>query len=277
MTYKNQYAVAVIQDGKIVPEQDGGVTLPYGSEYKVRLKNKSRQKSVADVYIDGKIACKGIIVGEDVTVDLERYIRPEDSVNAGPKFKLARLSHPGVSDANDDQNGLLEVRFYKELPKLPKQEIIIRKEYYPYNVPFVPVHPYYPWDKNIVWCSTNSSDGSELMGNNLGTVSECSCDTGSRQQANNVVHNKGILRSVDTKLSMRKTADGPAATVEGSLSNQKFVSEYVEVDTTSCETLTLKLFGVTRVKRLDRCECGHRRKNAEQFCPKCGERLVFQD
>ena len=269
MVYQNQYAVAVVQDGKIVPEQNGGVTLPYGSEYKIRLKNKSRQKSIADVYLDGKIACKGIILGEDGVVDLERYIRPGDSWASGAKFKLARLSHPGISDENDDQNGLLEVRFYKELVKPKAETIIIDRPY--------PVYPQ-PWQSppwpNTIWCETTNTAGERYF---------------SPQPICSDVHvySNSVLRSNDLKggpwntlcskqQEMMKKGDGPAATVQGGLSKQSFTSVSVEIDEKAWTGLYIRLRGVTKVTRLAKCECGHSRRSAEKFCPKCGEQLVFE-
>lgn len=298
MMYQKEYAIAVIQNGKIVPEQNGGVTLPYGSEYQIRLKNKSRQRSIADIYIDGNIACKGLIVDEDGTVDLERYIRPNiDSMTGGPKFKLARLNHPGVADAGDSQNGLLEVRFYKEAVK-PKPQHIITTNVPPCQPWAVYNHgmPYYTggWyfsSKTVtrrgkpVPCSCDNSDPGVFSSTcdylatkgsrKIGEVHEVHsdymmCDRGP------TLHTKGILRNAETKISAQ-AADGPAATVQGGFSRQSVQNVNIEVDTTKFESLSLKLFGVTRITRMEKCpSCNHKRKNNEKFCPSCGTALVIE-
>jgi hypothetical protein len=269
MAYKNQHVLAVIQHGKIVPEKDGGVTLPYGSEYQIRLKNKSRQKSIADVYLDGAIAVKGIIIDEDGTVDLERYIRPGlDSLTGGPRFKLARLDHPGVADAGDSQNGLLEVRFYKELetPRIEKE--YISYPCYPPAYSTWPI-PYTRWPSHP-WISSTTTN---MSYDSLGSSNEA-CQYDLSMEKDRTLHTKGIKPQ---SIIRSKTMDGPAATVQGSHSGQRVQNVSIQVDTTKFETLSLKLFGVTRITRLEKCpKCNHKRKNNERFCPSCGEILVLE-
>lgn len=273
MVYKEEHAIAIIQDGKIVPEKDGVVVLPYGSEYKIRLKNKSRIRSIADIYIDGSIACKGIIVDEDRTVDLERYIKPGDNMFAGNKFQLARLSHPGVADANDDQNGMVEVRFYKERAKPKKVEVEEHHHHHHHDHghPWTPWQPY-PWKVDVTW-STSHSDSKQYL-----------CQTSMSDSApsdymccdRSPVHTKGILRSTESKISAR-SADGPAATVQGGMSTQRFTSESIDIDETKFTALSIQLRGVTKVTRHDKCPgCSRKRKGAERFCPKCGTALIIE-
>ena len=281
MVYQNQYALAIIQDGKIVPESNGGVTLPYGSEYKIRLKNESRQKSIADIYIDGAIAVKGIIVDEDGTVDVERYIRPGvDLFSSGARFKLARLGNPGVADAGDDQNGLIDVRFYKEKQKLPQPVVthittwpqqIVNTWHPPYNVTCQQGQT--PMDPGVFQstCDFLATHG----GNKIGKTHDGSaaCDGVMYEKERSKVLSTSPIRSgIHTKSA--RTADGPAATVKGSQSSQRVENVYMEVATDKFDTLSLKLFGVTKITRIDVCPCGHKRRNTEWFCPKCGTKLV---
>ena len=73
--YRDSYIVALMVGGKIQKESDDGtVLIPFGSEYVIRLKNKLRKRAVADVWLDGRIAAKGIVIDANGTVDLERFV-----------------------------------------------------------------------------------------------------------------------------------------------------------------------------------------------------------
>src|ERR1019366_2755902 len=112
--YRDSYVLALMVDGKIQKESDdGSVLIPFGSEYVIRLKNKLRKRAVADVWIDGKIACKGIVLNANETVDLERFVT-DGNLTEGKRFKLARLTDPKVDQPNDSENGNIEVNFYPE-------------------------------------------------------------------------------------------------------------------------------------------------------------------
>src|SRR5690349_21067594 len=120
--YRDSYVAALVVDGKIQKESDdGSVLIPFGSEYVLRLKNKLRKRAVADVWIDGKIAVKGVVIDANGTVDLERFV-VDGNLNEGKRFKLARLTDPKVDQPNDSENGNIEVNFYPE-----KDEPVVEK------------------------------------------------------------------------------------------------------------------------------------------------------
>src|SRR5579863_9129209 len=120
--YRDSYIVALMVGGKIQKESDDGtVLIPFGSEYVIRLKNKLRKRAVADVWIDGRIASKGIVIDANGTVDLERFVI-DGNLLEGKRFKLARLTDPKVEQPNDSENGTIEVNFYPE-----KDESVVEK------------------------------------------------------------------------------------------------------------------------------------------------------
>ena len=245
--------------------------MPFGSEYKVRLKNKSRIRSVADVYIDGEVAAKGIVLDADATVDLERFVK---DLNQGPRFKLAKLSHPDVAQPGDSQNGLLEVRFYKEKAK-PEVKVV---EHHEWKYYCSHTHHGHCWQ-----CCSNMycrichplqyPSGPCTWGG--GHITYCSAIGGQVSQASNVensmttadVYTAGVstkgLNAVLRSASFEQSAPEAAATIKGSQSDQKFTAISVEIDESTMVTLSLILKGVTKVYSV--CECGRKRKG-EKYC-----------
>ena len=54
MTYNNQFVAVVKVNGKILREINDVVTLPFGTEYSIMLKNLSPNDCVATIEIDGQ-------------------------------------------------------------------------------------------------------------------------------------------------------------------------------------------------------------------------------
>ncbi len=98
--YRDSYIVALMVGGKIQKESDdGSVLIPFGSEYVIRLKNKLRKRAVADVWLDGRVAAKGIVIEANGTVDLERFVA-DGNLTEGKRFKLARLTDSKVEQTS---------------------------------------------------------------------------------------------------------------------------------------------------------------------------------
>lgn len=127
MAYDKKFVVSVIVDGKPLRELNVGgnrtATIPFGSEYVLRLKNKNKVRAMAAVSIDGTdVLCgKKLIIGPNETVDLERFV---DDNDGGSKFKFISIEQGEVTgeiqDPDNVENGRIAVTFQKELepPKI---------------------------------------------------------------------------------------------------------------------------------------------------------------
>ena len=300
--YRDSYVVALLLNGKIQKESDdGSVLIPFGSEYVLRLKNKLRKRAVADVWIDGKIAIKGVVIDANETVDLERFVA-DGNLNEGKRFKLARLTDPKVDQPNDSENGSIEVNFYpeKDEPVVEKKVIHEYAHHCLHNHfghcssccsnPWCQTcHPHFGTWSNITYTSGTgtikslSADG----GMTLGQATGGSTDSGSITSNNNL---NGVLRNQAMNATFQAASTTPdfadsipmnatnaslgeaAATVEGSTSLQKFSSVYIDVDRSKPTTIRLIVKGLSKV--LDTCNCGYKRKKDVKFCPNDGTQLV---
>lgn len=94
MAYKNKFIVCVIVDGKIIKELDNGqIDIPFGSEYKIRLRNKHDRRAVCKLFIDGEnVSDGGFIIEANSFVDIER------PANVEKKFKFVSLDSEEAHD-----------------------------------------------------------------------------------------------------------------------------------------------------------------------------------
>lgn len=111
-------AVVIGSDGKPVREfNEGGkrtARVPFGTEYKLRLKNTTNARAYVRVEIDGMDVLSGskLILRAKSSMDLERFL--EHNNYSGRKFQFVTANHPGVSDPSSGENGLVRVIFEPE-------------------------------------------------------------------------------------------------------------------------------------------------------------------
>ena len=256
----NEKLVAVIKvNGKVLRELGGTVSLPFGSEYSILVKNLNSVRAQVKVSVDGKDATEGtrLVIMPNSSIDLERYIR-NGNLQAGNRFKFIERSpeveaHRGIGE--DD--GLIRVEAWKELDR-----------------PFVPVphyyddplDPYYPWRPHpwrkrfgggIGGSSTERPSASGMHLNSVRSFSD-SCDV--------------QVKSLN--------ANDAGITVPGSESGQQFhkVSNF-DVEPQSI-VIVLRLRGAVGDELVSRpitvdfkpvCDtCGLTGAATSQYCSRCG-------
>ena len=118
MGFTSGFVASLIVDNKPVRElnEEGKRTarVPFGSEYKVRLKNTLSKRALASVYIDGtNVTSAGkIILQPYQSLDLERFLV---DVRGGNKFKFVEASDAEVQDPTSSENGHVQVVFEEEM------------------------------------------------------------------------------------------------------------------------------------------------------------------
>lgn len=283
--YKSGYVVTILQNNQTIKEQGGKVTLPFGSEYEIRLRNKTRKRAVADAYIDGEIAAKGIVVNANDSIDLERYVKNTGhALLKGARFKFVPLGDSKVEDKSEPENGVLEVRWYPE------------KEPEPYKPPqVIEIHDRCPWHHHDhgqcpPWCRPRPFLGPQWRN---GDAFVGGFVTGGVNLNNTSAEIKADELTFTSNLGAGtpQLSSGEAgATIEGSVSNQSFGTTYIDVDRNNPTILTLHLVGVhlpkpkglqvgdkprpSKGKLAVYCStCGRKRRTGERYCPADGMRL----
>ena len=131
MVHSKGLVVCLKVDGKVLTESHETVNVPFDSEYTIHIKNlKPSQKALVDVFVDGQLAIKGLIVPANDYVDLERF---HDGRNEkGRKFMF--IEKDAAVEArrdNKDEDGLIRIEY--------------RFEQY--------VKPWNPWDGETIYRS----------------------------------------------------------------------------------------------------------------------------
>ena len=283
--HSNNFVAAVKCNGQILREVSGReVQLPFDSQYSLLLKNKNNRRAFVDIKIDSEVVFSGLIIQAHDEVELERF---QDKVK---KLKFVRLENEAVSDKANPEKGLIQVDFWleEEPAKEVIREIIREKEYVPF--PYWHHYPWYefPQPRLQRWHYGDYFVGGDLFDSETKTLSFQNTTGGSNDNSGVHVSNAILSNSVHAaKLSESSVAslnsdEGKAgATIEGEISNQKFVNTYFRGKDLSSYTqirlwlrATDKLITVSETKNIHCSTCGSKCKFNDSFCWKCGSELT---
>lgn len=278
--YSNRFSAAVRVNGKILREDQGIATLPFGAEYTLILKNLNSRRAMVKVSVDGQDAVGGtrLILAPNATLELERFIR-NGNLNSGNRFKFIERTadieaHRGIKV--DD--GLIRAEFWAE--KEVAEETIIRRkcvdEYYPVSRPYYPPYdPYWPgpyprrWNDGIS-CTYNANGGDFQKSSRMNV----SCSTGQAQDS--------VPINFIGAMNMAPMNDA-GITVPGSESSQCFHSASGFPLESNSTVIVLQLRGevggvavevpVTVDRKPECVTCGKVNKSTNRFCSECGTAL----
>jgi len=254
--YKDKFVLSIISGGHVLRESGSKntkqVVVPFGNEYKIRLKNKNDRSCTANITIDGTPVSNfgDVIVNAGGTIDLERFIT--GSMTSGKKFKFVDLDNPDVDDPTKSENGIIRVKFH-----LAKQKNGIK------------IQPQVMKPCDFVWFEDNSG----FNWKNSTFTSDCS---GGNMKSSDTTVTYCASGDVGLRSSLcGDTEDG--ATIEGGNSNQSFTYSTLDVDSHTT-VLKLKIVGirnsnVNKVIQIYCTKCGHRIKRNDDYCGGCGKRI----
>jgi hypothetical protein len=291
MMYSNRFVCTVKVNGKILREQSNLITLPFGAEYEILLKNLNSRRAMVKVSVDGKDATEGtrLILQPNASITLERFIR-NNNLQSGNKFKFiertdAIAEHRGIKE--DD--GLIRAEFWAEQERQEITETIIRRkyidEYYPtpYYPPYDPWHPCpwrKPWSDGLTW-------GSEITCNTSGNFQK-SASMGVSYNSSGTNSDTGIAGEQARggfQGAMNMAVNNAGITVPGSQSNQQFHNALGFPLESNSTVIVLQLRGevggvavevpVTVDRKPECVTCGKVNKATNKFCSECGTALTI--
>lgn len=267
MTYKDRFVVEVKCNGKILRVRDEAVTLPFGSEYSLLLKNLNTKRACVKISIDGQdvLDTTSLVLSPNETTELQGFLRNNVATN---RFKFIQKTKE-IQDHRGDRvdDGLIRVEFAFEEKSIDYLQNFIntRREeihhYHHYHYHWPPYRYDYYQEPHIYYCSSlGASTGDNVKSG--GTSSLNVCDSLQTVQESFVPNqDEGI-------------------TVKGSEINQQF--NYTSIGTLSQpEVIIIKLRGetskgepvqkpVTVTTKLTCKTCGKTSSSSSKFCSNCG-------
>jgi hypothetical protein len=271
MAYAHKLTAAIKANGKILRDFDGTTYLPFGSEYKIVLKNLNTVRVLINITLDGDEVCPdGLVLNPGQSVELERWIK-NGNLTTGNCFKFIERSsqieqHRGIKL----EDGLIRIEFQFESPR---QYI---------STPYTPPQPYwggltYPPGVRSIGSTNNVHDGMPCA--NINSILRSEFNISATAQ------NCSATLSSTPISAQSAVCNDVGITVPGSQSNQSFttVSSFPVDPQKHC--IVFKLLGETpdnkpvetpvTVKTKAKCDtCGTTNKMVSKFCTECGTALT---
>jgi hypothetical protein len=302
MMYQDRFVVAIKSNGKVLRENKDLVTLPFGSEFSVLVKNLNSRRVKFTLHIDGTDVLDGeeIIVNANAEVEMKRFIR-NGNMESGNAFKFIERTaaiEDGPRGIKMD-DGIVRVEYWFE-QAAPEVKTVIHNDIWWNGYPYNRRYDYYggPYYGTTGATTSNVKLGSTLRSANI---------KGMVQSANAVAQNMSPTYSADASASSEAgggtataynasvqstpTMDSFSApevneagiTVPGSKVDQKFHTVYGFVAEANSEVIILRMTGKigavevvapVTVKMKQKCStCNHTNKASSSFCSKCGTSL----
>ena len=296
MMFSNKFIVSVKANGRILRESSNLITLPFGAEYEILLKNLNSRRAMVRVAVDGQDATEGtrLIIEPNASVVLERFIR-DGNMQSGNRFKFIERtsgieSHRGIKE--DD--GLIRAEFWAEQEK-PKEiiETIIRRQYDDQTYPQYPVPRYPRWGAPPYgrpgFSSTPSGPRPMHATRSRGPLRGPSASIGKmgsiQAKAMRSIEGSSRSRKISGFVEQERGLNEAGITVPGSESNQQFYSAAGFPLETQSTVIVLQLRGEAggvkatapiTVKSKPTCStCGKVNKALSKFCADCGTALIL--
>jgi hypothetical protein len=271
MVYKTNFVVVVKCNGKVLREKDEFVTLPFGSEYSLLLKNLDSRRSNVDISIDGQDVLNGssLIIEPNNETEIKGFLKGNIAKNRFKFIKKTKEIQEHRGDKIDD--GIIRVEFAFEKKPIISKQIIHEDHHHHYDHYLWYTQPW--WDNRVFTynASPKTGDDNKTGGDSQTFYSSC-CD------------GQGQMRSCSAEnLSMSESSapqEDEGITVKGSEINQSFQNTWIgELDPS--EVIILRLRGATdsgkevdepiTVKTKLQCPtCGKKSSSNVKFCSNCG-------
>lgn len=280
--YSNNFVVCIIVNGHISEEtKDGIITLPFDTEYKIRVRNKHNRRAVAQVFVDDEnVSLGGVVVNGNSFVDIDGPVGKHVNFRFVSAKSEAAID-AGKNNKTDGSNGVIRVEWRLEKERIVPTYVAPR-QFRPITTPSWPPQPPRPYEPTWI--------GKELYANKHGqsrgmSAGPCGQSVGFAEEE----YTKGLCSFADSGEKISSHKEG--CTVEGSYSNQNWSTQYVDLENCAPTIIRIVLRGIEPVATISgeaytqvtgstsvpHCEnCGAKaKKKKAKFCWQCGNRLQW--
>lgn len=291
MVYSNKLVVVVKCNGRVLRERGDVVTLPFGSEYSLLVKNLDSRRASVKISIDGKDTLYGysLIVEPNSETELMGFM--QGSI-VRHRFKFIQKtkqvqSHRG--DRTDDGLIRIEFAFEKRATEVTRRTILTEEVHVPRRSfpPFSYYYDYHPpiFGHSLHW--TENGPGFSNDGTAVGENVQVSNTMGmSEKGASGVQMSEQPVANYCCQVDqISEPAQDEGITVEGSRINQHF--QYASIGALEqSEVVILRLRGIqsdgeqvsepiTVKTKLECPTCGKKSSSGAKFCQECGTSLII--
>lgn len=285
MTYKDRFVAEVKHNGQILRMRDGFVTLPFGSEYSLLLKNLNSRRASVNISIDGQDVLGGqsLVLDPNQSSELMGFLQGSSVRN---RFKFIKKTREVVEHRGDRiDDGMIRIEFAYEKPKPKIREIITKKhEEHHYNYYYGTYHTPVKYDSDPVWTYSNNENTTARNVKGFHSTAEgrspVACESLNDSLSCDAPEN--IMNSVNQQ-DLTTPIDDMGITVKGSETYQGF--QYTSMgETEEAEVIIINLKGIdsqgsivkqpiTTREKLTCSSCGKKSRSNFKFCPACGTYL----
>jgi len=280
MMYKKNFVAVIRCNGQILRELDDVVTLPFGSDYSILMKNLDSRRVQVGIEIDGRdiLDRKLLVIDGGKETELSGYM---DGFSARNKFRFIQKTKE-IADHRGDRidDGLIVITYQFEKKALMQRETAL---------PICAYHSSYG-DGSDQISEMNFLDTGRSIASGTYTYTNNSNITATASRGMGMA--KKMSRHVPRSYPLKKCPDvGPqpqedeGITVKGAQINQRFRQAWIGDLEETISTISLKLRGYTgrqemvnipiTVKTRIQCEtCGRTSRSNAKFCNNCGTSLI---
>lgn len=292
MTYKDQFVVEVKCQGKILRVKDDVVSLPFGSEYSIFLKNLNSRRASIKIHIDGQdvLDYSSLILEPNSSTELKGFL---SGTTAHNKFKFIQKTKEVQEHRGDKiDDGLIRVEFAFEKAK---KRVILTEHHHEYHDHHHHHSDHYHYPNPFRWNYNDWFNGDVSVQYSNTTLRGSSGEpVVSTFNVSSGVDERGLHSMVESNVtfdsdslgveSLGTPLDDEGITVKGSECHQSFrYASMGELD--EAEVVVIRMRGfqgssgiaihhpVTTSTRLICSSCGKKSKSSFKYCPNCGTYL----
>ena len=275
MTFKNNMIAVIKGNNKVLREDNSSgtqvVTIPFGSDYSILLKNKDARSAVVKVEIDGKDVLSGnqLILKPNTSTELLGYMKDGIVSNRFRFIKKTEEIEQYRGSRVDD--GIVRIEFKYE-QKQEAIDIVHYHRYYSYY-PYVWNPPIIPYP-TVTWGSTSNPINviaSGITGSAVPLVSSINCnltaDANSQHFISSTISSDEGITVSGGKQVQQHFDKGCVGTLE----ETSHVINILLRGTSEQGTVILE--PITVNSKLKCSTCGREWESSYKFCPNCSTSL----
>lgn len=268
MVYKNNVVVALKVHGKILGEDGDLVTLPFGTEYTILVKNLNSKKAVVKIDIDGEdvLDGDGLIVLPNSDIELEGFKKKNKVTNRFKFIKKTDKISEHRGDRIDDGIIRVEASFEKKVRAYDMNTVVEKHYHYPYY--------YY---LNYLNCDFGQWSYTANSGTyNSGLSAEVSCNfsniPAAKIYSGTVSANDIAEDSVeDNGITVKGNDDSKQSFIRGNINTLEKESSVIILRLRGMDSKEQKVKEPIFTKTKNKCEtCGKVSRFSAKFCATCG-------